>query len=230
VATVARVATVAVPGAATARPVAPAAAPREHEGHEKEGSGEPAPDAALGRFASLGTSSPTPPLEAKVETPRPTLGAAAMDRVARVLELQDAQAARPMTQMLLRVENAAGSVDQIRVGLRGDGVGASIDLGGRGGLDLGRRVDALQRALEGHGLQLDHLRVRTTGGAEGAAGVQVAAALGDTEALRTQAGRSGGDAPQHRDRQPPAPRDGAQQRSSDSRNRSRREPRGEKNA
>jgi hypothetical protein len=54
--------------------------------------------------------------------------------------------------------------------------------------------------------------------------------VGDAEAARAQAGRSGGDTSQQRDRQPPAQRDGAQARSDDSRNRSRREHRGEKQA
>src|SRR3546814_1420075 len=42
---------------------------------------------------------------------RPAIGAAALDRVTRLLDLQDTAASRPMTQMLLRVENASGGTD-----------------------------------------------------------------------------------------------------------------------
>ena len=49
-------------------------------------------------------------------------------RVDRVLALQDARAAQPMNQMLLRVDDGAGGEDRIRIGTIGSRVGATIDL------------------------------------------------------------------------------------------------------
>src|SRR5690606_29033275 len=56
-------------------------------------------------------------------------GAEAVERIARVLQLQDAAPARPLSQVVLRVDNAVGGEDRIRVDLRGSAVGASLELG-----------------------------------------------------------------------------------------------------
>jgi hypothetical protein len=155
------------------------------------------------------------------------LGAAALDRLTRVLDLQDAAAARPMTQMLLRVENANGGTDSIRVGLRDGAVGASIDLGSRLDQTLPGRVEELQRALQKHGLELDSVRVRSVRN-DGADAARLAA-LPDADAIRAPNTRSGSDSGWQRDRQP-SQRDTNDSRSDTPRHRSHREQPGGKNA
>ena len=68
--------------------------------------------------------------------------------------------ARPLSQMVLRLDNAMGGEDRIRVDLRGASVGAALSVGdpveaARMQSDLGQ----LQRALEGRGLKAEHLSV-----------------------------------------------------------------------
>lgn len=130
--------------------------------------------------------------------------------------------------MLLRVENASGGTDHIRVGLRDGAVGATIDLGSRLNQDLPARVDELQRALQKHGLELDNVRVRTTRN-DGADAVRIAA-LPDSEVARTAATRGGSDSAWQRDRQPSSQRDLSDSRSDNPRNRSRREQQERKDA
>src|SRR5690606_5261066 len=123
-------------------------------------------------------------------------------RIARALELQDARAGQPLTHMLLRLENAAGTEDRIRVDLRGGNVGATLDIGSvadAGGVRA--RVEDVARALARHGLETESVRIRTTATAtvENAELMRVAAALGEGDALRAAA-RAGADGSFSRDR------------------------------
>jgi hypothetical protein len=165
----------------------------------------------------------------RAEAPAPPIGAAALDRLTRVLDLQDSAASRPMTQMLLRVENASGGTDSIRVGLRDGSVGASIGLDNRLGADLPGRVDDLQRALQKHGLELDNVQIRSTRN-DGAESARVASVLTDVETIKTFNSRGSGDSSTQRDRQGSAQRDLPDSRSDTPRHRSRREQKGGKNA
>jgi hypothetical protein len=195
---------------------------------EEKGERQPAPDGGpAGHFAADTGAPARVPLDARVGDARPVLGAAALDRLTRVLDLQDAAAARPMTQMLLRVENANGGTDSIRVGLRDGAVGASIDLGSRLDQTLPGRVEELQRALQKHGLELDSVRVRSVRN-DGADAARLAA-LPDADAIRAPNTRSGSDSGWQRDRQP-SQRDTNDSRSDTPRHRSHREQPGGKNA
>ncbi|MCX5764283.1 MAG: M15 family metallopeptidase, partial [Gemmatimonadetes bacterium] len=86
-------------------------------------------------------------------------------RVDRVLALQDARAAQPMNQMLLRVDNGAGGEDRIRIGTIGARVGATIDLADPAlAAQIGLRASELGKTLAARGLSMDALRVRGTSG------------------------------------------------------------------
>jgi len=233
VARVAQVATVATPGAGAveAGAVAPAQPARERsKGEERKGDGQPAPDRSpLGHLAADMGGATRAAAAPRAEATAPPIGAAALDRLTRVLDLQDSAANRPMTQMLLRVENASGGTDSIRVGLRDGSVGASIGLDNRLGTDLPGRVEDLQRALQKHGLELDNVQIRSTRN-DGAESARVASVLSDVESIKTFNSRGSGDSSTQRDRQGSAQRDLPDSRSDTPRHRSRREQKGGKNA
>lgn len=87
-------------------------------------------------------------------------GAEAAERIARVLQLQDAAPSRPLSQMVLRLDNAVGGEDRIRVDLRGTSVGASLSLGDPiAAARMQSELGQLQKALERRGLQAEHLSV-----------------------------------------------------------------------
>jgi hypothetical protein len=235
VAQVAQVATVATPGAGAAEAgagaVAPATPARERsKGEERKGDGQPAPDQRqMGHLAADIAGAPRAAAAPRAEATAPPIGAAALDRLTRVLDLQDSAAGRPITQMLLRVENASGGTDSIRVGLRDGSVGASIGLDSRLGADMPGRVEDLQRALQKHGLELDTVQIRSTRN-DGAESARVASLLSDVESIKTFNTRGSSDSSTQRDRQGSAQRDLPDSRSDTPRQRSRKEQKGGKNA
>jgi hypothetical protein len=109
-------------------------------------------------------------------------GAEAAERIARVLQLQDAAPARPLSQMVLRLDNPMGGEDRIRVDLRGGSVGAALSMGDAAtAARIQAEIGQLQKALEGRGLQAEHLSVTSA-----VAGRDLA------EALRTALPSEGG--------------------------------------
>lgn len=115
-----------------------------------------------------------------------SFGAEAAERIARVLQLQDTTPTRPLSQVVLRVDNATGGEDRIRVDLRGSSVGASLSVSDPvAAARLQSELGQLQRALEGRGLQAEHLSV--TG----------APARELVEAARTPAAPDSGQRPSH---------------------------------
>lgn len=185
---VAQVAQVAQPGRVAA--TAAATLRGGQDGARQEGSGRgdsagrPA-DAELMRLESVPLfgqiSSPS-----SVEALGATGGVDAASRLARIMEVRENAAAGPMNHVLLRVENGTGGEDLIRVDLRGNTVGASIDLANRGEVDqLLARLPELQRALKQHGLETEQLRVRSANAALGDAAELVrTAAAGEVETAR----------------------------------------------
>ncbi len=150
----------------------------------------------------------------------PALGAVAAQRVAEVLAAQERGGARQLSHLTLRLENAAGGEDRVRVDLRsGAGlagaVGARIDVADIGEAGrLAARSGELRDALARHGLTADLVQV---GGSAppGAAPAPGGVALGDAAAAGGAAGNGAGNAAgsgsssqQHAsDRDAPAPRD-----------------------
>jgi hypothetical protein len=144
-------------------------------------------------------------------------------RIARLMQARDADAARPLSSLLLRVDNAKGGEDRIRVDLRGASLDASLELGDQA---AARRADAhlheLRAALARVGLDPQSIRVRAA--SPEAVDVARAAAAAAEEAHRPAPARpdqtpqrrpAGDDAAPHDDARPDAsgqdPRDNQQQ-------------------
>ncbi|AHG87729.1 peptidase M15B and M15C DD-carboxypeptidase VanY/endolysin [Gemmatirosa kalamazoonensis] len=155
--------------------------------------GEPAGDSAASALGS-GTGATTfADVSARVAAPAPAAGVDAAMRVAQLLDAREAAPAQPMSSITLRLENLAGGIDRIRVGLRGLEVGASIDLADHAAAERMRAsVNELRGALDRHGLTTDTVQISSVGrGAEAIdAGRLVAAAAGTSGAERSGAGGS----------------------------------------
>jgi hypothetical protein len=152
-------------------------------------------------------------------------------RVARLLDLQEHAATRPVSHMTLRLDNAAGGEDRIRVDLRGLSVGATIDLSDPAAADrVSARIAELQRALERQGLETESLRVRSAAHLTDTVELsRVATTLheGDAQRIATLT-TSNSSSPASRERGGSSTSQDDPRRGSDaSRHRSRREPKGE---
>ena len=109
-----------------------------------------APGATKGREEVLTISGPDAPQ-----------GAA---RVERVLDIQDARGEKSISRLSLNVEDGRGGVDTVRIGMRGNSVGASFDIRDAGGADrVASRIGELTRALERRGLEPQAFSVRSVG-------------------------------------------------------------------
>ncbi|HEY8377569.1 MAG TPA: M15 family metallopeptidase [Nannocystis sp.] len=94
-------------------------------------------------------------------------GAGEVERVAQVLELQEAAAAAPRSTVVLRFEDADGGAGRIRLDLRGTAVNAEIStpdaqLAAR----LDSQIGALEQALKREGLVPETLRAHAASVAE----------------------------------------------------------------
>jgi hypothetical protein len=160
---------------------------RENRGEDRSSQGEVLAEA----FTESGRTAPSgahPGLEMRgggateVRGAPAAFGAEAAERIARVLQLQDAAPARPLSQMVLRLDNPMGGEDRIRVDLRGGSVGAALNMGDAAtAARIQAEIGQLQKALEGRGLQAEHLSVTSA-----VAGRELA------EALRTALPSEGG--------------------------------------
>ncbi len=191
----------------------------------------------VGGAAHAAEAFPTAPragdVRAPLNTVRPLMDATPVDgvirsdaasRVDQVLSLQDAHDAQPASQMTLKIDNADGGQDHIRVAVRGASVGATIEVRDAASAEqLNSRIHELSAALEARGLSGDSVHVRAA--AVAGLGNTIDSTRGftaaDPAALRPgtlfaesgSSARSRGDAQQQRNSQDP------------SRNRSRREQR-----
>ena len=119
----------------------------------------PAPSTAAAAFSPTNTAAPAPAVIAPAVTHEHTsIGA----QIARVDAANAAAAAQPMSQVVLRFDNASGGTDRIRVGLRDGSVQADVGTGDaalsqRLTDDLGQLRDTLQQ----QGLDVGALRVHS---------------------------------------------------------------------
>ena len=119
-------------------------------------------------------------------------------RVDRVLALQDARAAQPMNQMLLRVDNGAGGEDRIRIGTMGARVGATIDLADPAlAAQIGLRASELGKTLAARGLSMDALRVRGNSGPASTSNDLLNALIANGDLAPTPSRRRTGDTTGH---------------------------------
>lgn len=157
VAQVARVATVA----AVAR-VAEVARPGEGSRQSPLAGESSSPLAVSGAAPMVGATDLTGSL--RVVTPTTSVNMA--DRITQLMDLQATQAARPLNSVLLRMDNASGIEDQIRIDTRGTAVDARLGLGNaQQAAELTNRLGELREALERRGLTADGVRVQATSGA-----------------------------------------------------------------
>lgn len=83
------------------------------------------------------------------------------DRISHLMDLQATQSAKPLNSVLLRLDNASGIEDQIRIDTRGTAVDARLGLGNaQQAAELSGRVNELREALERRGLTADGVRVQ----------------------------------------------------------------------
>lgn len=116
--------------------------------------------------------------------------------------MQDGAAARPMSQMVLRIDTPDGGVDTIRVDVRGGSVGASIRTSDAGIAEqMTTRIGDLQRALESQGLEAEVLQVQTTtaDGSDSVRAVSVSDVAGGRSTSDTGAQNSDRDEPAQRE-------------------------------
>ena len=143
VAQVAKVASVSRPGAAPAQPAA--------------ASDTVSPLAVTG-VSNIAASSDA---AAVMRVATPTTAVNMSDRISHLMDLQATQDARPLNSVLLRMDNANGIEDQIRIDTRGTNVDARLGLGNaQQAAILTDRLGELRDALERRGLSADGVRVQ----------------------------------------------------------------------
>jgi hypothetical protein len=109
----------------------------------------------------VGTRADAPAQTVAAPSVAETRGADIAARVARVLALHDAAAEVPTTGMTLMLEDVDGATARIRLDVRGNSVGARIDVANANeATDLGNRIGELRRALERQGLEPAVVSVR----------------------------------------------------------------------
>ena len=97
----------------------------------------------------------------RVATPVSSVNLA--DRISHLMDLQAMQDAKPLNSVLLRMDNANGIEDQIRIDTRGTSVDARLGLGNaQQAAQFTDRLGELRDALERRGLTADGVRVQTT--------------------------------------------------------------------
>lgn len=214
VAQVARVATVA-----NVAKVAGVARPGAASRDAASGSESISPLAASGPMPTAGAQALGGAM--RVATPASSLPMA--DRISQLMDLQATQSAKPLSSVLLRMENANGIEDQIRIDTRGTSVDARLGLGNaQQAAALTDRVGELREALERRGLTADGVRVQATSATRANDSVHFSRAAQPTMELGAM--RAAGEAQAQGNTRDQASRD-AQQREAFAREQDRHTPR-----
>jgi len=144
VAEVARVATVAAPGASS------------RGAGSSNGGDAVSPLAVSGAMPMMTTDASMAP---RVLAPTASVNMA--DRISQLMDIQATQSARPLSSVLLRMENANGLEDQIRIDTRGTAVDARLGVGtAQQAAAITDRLGELREALERRGLSADGVRAQ----------------------------------------------------------------------
>jgi hypothetical protein len=163
VASVASVASVAV--ASSARPSSNGSQAGTSEGDKRRGeSSEQSAGTGIHAGAhAYGSLSATPSASGSGDGGMQSVGPTTAARVDRLMETQDAPGPRSISRLTLSLDNGNGGHDQVRIGMRGNSVGASFDMGDSASADrISSRLGELTRALEQRGLEPDAFQVRST--------------------------------------------------------------------
>lgn len=176
VATVAKVATVAAPAAVAvpgtvvgsisqggkrgaAEDGSAEKPPQQHQGQGQGAEQIGAHSAASHAYSAMETRAASP----VVVTAAPgasslAAGPSTASRVDRLMDVQDAPGPRSISRLTLSLDGG----DQVRIGMRGNSVGASFDMRDTAGADrISSRLGELTRALESRGLEADAFQVRS---------------------------------------------------------------------
>ena len=125
----------------------------------------------------------------RVATPVSSVNIA--DRISHLMDLQAIQDAKPLNSVLLRMDNANGIEDQIRIDTRGTSVDAQLGLGNaQQAAQFTERLGELREALERRGLTADGVRVQspsTVRSTDGVAGARAVAPTIELAAMRAAA-------------------------------------------
>ncbi|HYW49627.1 MAG TPA: hypothetical protein VE861_03425 [Gemmatimonadaceae bacterium] len=114
----------------------------------------------------------------------PTMSVNMADRISHLLDLQATQTAKPLNSVLLRMDDANGIEDQIRIDTRGTSVDARLGLGNaQQAAALTDRVGELREALERRGLTADAVRVQATPASRATDSVSFSRAMAPTMEL-----------------------------------------------
>ena len=144
VAEVARVATVAAPGASS------------RGAGSSNGGDAVSPLAVSGAMPMMTTDASMAP---RVLAPTASVNMA--DRISQLMDIQATQSARPLSSVLLRMENANGLEDQIRIDTRGTAVDARLGVGtAQQAAAITDRLGELREALERRGLSAEGVRAQ----------------------------------------------------------------------
>ena len=178
VAQVARVATVA----AVAK-VATVARPGGASGSAASGNDIASPLAVSGAAPMAGT-----PNADSVRVIAPSMAVNMADRISHLMDLQATQAAKPLTSVLLRMDDVSGIEDQIRIDTRGTSVDARLGLGNaQQAAAITDRLGELREALERRGLSAEGVRIQAPGAlraAEGPNSIRTTAPIVELAAMR----------------------------------------------
>jgi Flagellar hook-length control protein FliK len=109
----------------------------------------------------------------------------ATERIARVLRLQEAGSDRPLSSVLLRLDNPDGGEDRIRIDMRGRSIGATLDVAdARAAEHLRAHVPELQEALQRQGLEGEALVIRSASRTTDAGTLSASAASAERDLAR----------------------------------------------
>jgi hypothetical protein len=109
------------------------------------------------------------PTSSQLPSPLPTFSTVqasttseSVAKTERVLEARDGGVNRPMSQIMLKVDNDTGGTDHIRVNVRGTTVDTTITLDDQKRVErLSQRVGELHSSLERRGLEAEVVRITT---------------------------------------------------------------------
>lgn len=143
----------------------------------------------------------------------------ATERIARVLRIQEAANDRPMSSVLLRLDAPDGGEDRIRIDLRGQTVGTTLDIADpQAAAELRARAPELQQALQRQGLEGESMVVRTSSRSSDASVLNASAIASERDVARAASATAsdGGGSTARDPRNPPRAyeRDGTDQQRS----------------
>ncbi|MEO6447252.1 MAG: flagellar hook-length control protein FliK [Gemmatimonadaceae bacterium] len=109
----------------------------------------------------------------------------ATERIARVLRMQESAGDRPLSSVLLRLDNPEGGEDRIRIDLRGNAVGTTLDMSDpRTAEQLRTHASELQQSLQRQGLEGEPMVFRSASRTTDSAAYSLSAGAAERDTAR----------------------------------------------